>query len=678
MHIMKNKLYRLCLTAVASVLVFSCGTEEKVYTIASPGNNNELVFKLTETGQPEYSFSFNGKKVIEPSLMGFEFQDTDKMTEGFEVVNTEQNKVKQSWEQPWGEFKTVEDNHNELIVHLKESKGAGRLMDIVFRVFDDGVGFRYSFPKQPNLDKVKISNEVTQFTFPFDNDVWWIPVHGENSYYESFYRKTPMSKTDTINTPATFETRDSLFVAVHEANLTDFASMTLLKTEGNTYKSDLVPWADGVKVYAQTPFVTPWRTVMVGNKAGDLATSTLTLNLNEPCKIEDTSWITPTKYVGIWWGMHLDKYTWGQGEKHGATTENTKKYIDFAAANGFDGVLVEGWNEGWDGDWTADGTAFSFVKPYPDFDLEEITRYAAEKNVRLIGHHETAGAASHYESQLEDAYNLYNKVGVNSVKTGYVNKYLDKKEWHDGQYGVRHYRKVIETAAKHHIMIDNHEPVKGTGLWRTYPNLMAQEGARGQEYNAWSADGGNTPEHTTIMPFTRLLAGPFDFTPGNFDFEYETPNKAMVQTTIAKQLALYVVIFSPLQMASDLPENYEGKPAFQFIKDVPCNWEETKVLDSKIGEYVTIARKDRNSDDWYLGSITNSDARELNIPLDFLEKGTAYEAEIYADGEGANYKTNPYPVVIEKKTVNSTMTLDLKLAPGGGTAIRIIPLKINR
>lgn len=674
MQIMKNKLFRLCLTAFASVMVLSCGTEEKVYTISSPGNTNELVFKLTEKGEPQYSFSSNGKTVIEPSLMGFEFQEANKMTDGFEVVNTEEKSVDENWDQPWGEFKTVRDNHKELVVHLKESKGDGRLMDIIFRIFDDGLGFRYYFPEQPNMGEVKIADEVTQFTFPFDNDVWWMPVHSENSYYESFYRKTPISKTDTINTPATFETKDSLFVAIHEANLTDFASMTLLKTNGNSYKSDLVPWADGVKVYAKTPFQTPWRTVMVGTKAGDLAMSTLTLNLNEPCKIEDTSWITPMKYVGIWWGMHLDKYTWGQGEIHGATTENTKKYIDFAAANGFDGVLVEGWNEGWDGDWTADGTAFSFVKPYPDFDLEEITRYAAAKNVRLIGHHETAGAASHYESQLEDAYSLYNKVGVNSVKTGYVNKYLDKKEWHDSQFGVRHYRKVIETAAKHHIMIDNHEPVKGTGLWRTYPNLMAQEGARGQEYNAWSADGGNTPEHTTIMPFTRMLAGPFDFTPGNFNFDYETPNKAMVQTTVAKQLALYVVIFSPLQMASDLPENYEGRAEFQFIKDVPCNWEESKVLDSKIGEYVTIARKDRNSEEWFLGSITNSNARKIAVPLNFLKQGVPYKAEIYRDGEGADYKENPYPVSIDVMTVNSTSVLDLNLAPGGGMAVRFIPI----
>jgi len=669
--IMKNNLYRFCLIALASILLISCSAK-KTYIVKSPGQNNELIFNLTQSGQPQYRFSSNGKSVIEPSLLGFEFEGIRKMTEGFEVVATEINTADTVWEQPWGEFKKIRDHHNELIIHLKD--GEGRLVDIIFRVFDDGLGFRYSFPKQPNLDKVKISNEITQFTFPFDNDVWSIPVHSDNSYYESFYKKTPMSQTDTINTPATFETKNNLFVAIHEANLTDFASMTLLKLPNNQYKSELVPWADGVKVYAQAPFDTPWRTVIVGKTPGDLVTSTLMLNLNEPSRIKDISWIAPSKYIGIWWGMHLEKYTWGQGDKHGATTKNTKEYLDFAADNGLDGVLVEGWNQGWDGDWTADGTAFSFVKPYPDFDLDEISKYAAMKNVRLIGHHETAGAAKHYESQLDDAFKLYNKMGVNTVKTGYVNKYLDKKEWHDSQYGVRHYRKVIETAAKYHIMIDNHEPVKGTGLQRTYPNFMTQEGGRGQEYNAWSADGGNTPAHTVTLPFTRMLSGPMDYTPGNFDFDYKTAAGAKVLTTLAHQLALYVVLFSPLQMASDLPENYVGKPEFKFIKEVPCIWSDTKVLDSKIGEYTTIVRKDWDGQNWYLGSITNQDARKLKVSLSFLDSGKSYKAEVYADGDGADYKTNPYPVSRSSKTVNSTTILDIHLAAGGGTAIKFTPI----
>ncbi|WP_194765646.1 glycoside hydrolase family 97 protein [Tamlana sp. I1] len=671
---MKNSRYTFYFILLLSFGLLSCNSTNKTYQIESPNHNNILTFSLTEKGEPQYNLSHNGKTVIKPSFLGIEFEDVKAMTSGFEVLNVEKNTVNTNWEQPWGEFKTITDNHNELIVHLKETKGNNRLVNLVFRVFNDGLGFRYAFPKQDNLNKVKISNEITEFTFPFDNDVWWIPVHAENSYYESFYRKTPISKTDTINTPATFETKDSLFVAIHEANLTDFASMTLLKTNNNQYESNLVPWADGVKVYAETPFSTPWRTIIVGDTPGDLVTSTLMLNLNEPSKIDDVSWIEPSKYIGIWWGMHLEKYTWGQGEKHGATTENTKHYIDFAAKNGLDGVLVEGWNVGWDGDWTADGTAFSFTQSYPDFDLEEISKYAAKNNVRLIGHHETAGASKHYENQLEDAFALYNKLGVNAVKTGYVNKFLDKKEWHDGQYGVRHYRKVIETAAKYHIMIDNHEPVKGTGLQRTYPNLMTQEGGRGQEYNAWSADGGNTPEHTTVMPFTRMLSGPFDFTPGNFNFDYKTPNNAMVQTTLAKQLALYVVIFSPLQMASDLPENYEGKPEFEFIKEVPSIWSDTKVLDSKIGDYTTIVRKDWDGDNWYLGSITNKEPRNLKVDLSFLNANKKYTAIIYADGDVANYKLNPYPVNISKQTVDNQTVLDLKLAAGGGTAIKFTPI----
>ncbi|WP_026705464.1 glycoside hydrolase family 97 protein [Flavobacterium soli] len=663
------------LLMVASLLIAFSTYAQKTYKIKSPGKKNELIFNLTKNGEPQYQFSFDGKSVIEPSLLGFEFQEQAKMTAGFTVVKAEEKSTNTVWEQPWGEFKKVRDNHNQLIVHLQETAGEKRLVDIIFRVFDDGLGFRYFFPKQPNLDKVKISNEITQFTFPFDNDVWSIPVHRENSYYESFYKKTPMSQTDTINTPATFETKDKLFVAIHEANLTDFASMTLLKAKGNQYKSDLVPWRDGVKVYAQTPFETPWRTIIVGTKPGDLMASTVMLNLNEPTKIKDVSWIEPSKYIGIWWGMHLEKYSWGQGPKHGATTENTKRYIDFAAQHGLDGVLVEGWNIGWDGDWTADGTSFSFLKAYPDFDLDEITAYAKKKNVRLIGHHETAGASQHYESQMDEAFKLYHSKGVNAVKTGYVNKYLDKKEWHDSQYGVRHYRKVIETAAKHQIMIDNHEPVKGTGLQRTYPNLMTQEGARGQEYNAWSADGGNTPEHLNVLPFTRMLSGPLDYTPGNFDFDYKLPQGAKVQTTLAAQLALYVVLFSPLQMASDLPENYEGKPEFQFIKDVPCIWADTKPQDSKIGEYTAIARKDWDTEDWYFGAITNDKVREIKVDLSFLEKGTSYTATIYQDGPGADYKTNPYPVVISTKTVDRSTDLSFKLASGGGVAVKFAAIK---
>ncbi|MCU4156533.1 glycoside hydrolase family 97 protein [Carboxylicivirga sp. A043] len=650
----------------------SCSKPNEVVT--SPDGNLQVEFKLKQ-GIPYYNIQKAQQPLLLDSKMGFQLIDQDDLTGNFKIVAVERDSKNQTWEQPWGEFKEVVDNHSELTIKLQEESGANRLMNIVFRVFNDGVGFRYEFPKQEQLDSVMIADETTEFTFAKEHDVWWMPVHSENSYYESYYRKNKIGETDTINTPATFETNDGTFFAIHEANLTDFASMTLRQTTEKQYISELVPWSNGVKVYAQTPFTSPWRTVIIGDNPGDVATATITLNLNEPCVLEDVSWIEPSKYIGIWWGMHLEKYTWGQGPKHGATTENTKRYIDFANENGFDGVLVEGWNYGWDGDWASNGENFSFTKAYPDFDLEEVCRYAASKNVRLIGHHETAGAVSNYEAQMEDAFKLYHKNGVNAVKTGYVNKYLDGKEWHDSQFGVRHYRKVIETAARYQIMIDNHEPVKGTGLQRTYPNLMTQEGARGQEYDAWSADGGNTPEHTTIMPFTRMLAGPFDFTPGTFDFDYQTPNNAKVQTTLAKQLAMYVIIFSPQQMASDLPENYIGKPAFEFVKQVPAIWSNTKVLDAVIGDYVITARKDWDSEDWYVGAISDENERQLSVDLSFLDEAKQYTAEIYRDGKGADYKTNPYPIIIENKQVDNTGKLKINLAKGGGVAIRLSPLQ---
>ncbi len=640
--------------------------------VTSPDKSIQVSFSLVD-GQPYYAVSKNEIPVIIPSAMGFRVLNQKGQFKNYRVVSSEKKSADVTWEQPWGEFRYVDDRHNELIIHLAETGENKGLLDIHFRVFNDGIGFRYSFPQYKEPDSVVIMDELTQFTFTADHQVWWIPVHSENSYYESLYRKNRISETDTINTPATFETNDGLFVAIHEANLTDFASMTLRKTDSNRYVSELVPWSNGFKVYAETPFVSPWRTIIIGEKPGDLVTSTLMLNLNDPCKLDDISWIEPSKYIGIWWGMHLEKYTWGRGPKHGATTERVMKYIDFASENNFGSVLVEGWNEGWDGNWSEDGTNFSFTKSYPDFDIEKVTSFGVIKNVRLTGHHETGGAVANYERQMEDGFALYYKYGVNAVKTGYVNKYLDGKEWHDSQFGVRHYRKVVETAAKYKLMVDIHEPVKGTGLQRTYPNLMTQEGGRGQEYDAWSNDGGNPPSHTTVLPFTRMLAGPFDFTPGTFDFNYSVVMGTRVNTTLAKQLALYVVIFSPLQMASDLPENYTGNPAFEFIKIVPCTWSETKVLNAEIGKYVTIARKDRNNEEWYIGSITGDEPRDLEISLDFLSDSLNYNAEIYADGENADYRNNPAPVEIYTQKVSSSTKLNLKLAAGGGTAIRLAP-----
>jgi alpha-glucosidase len=469
----------------------------------------------------------------------------------------------------------------------------------------------------------------------------------------------------------TVETNDGKYITIHEANLTDYAAMNLYPVEGTKLKADLTPWSTGIKVYAKTPFVSPWRTIILADDLNQLANSRIMLNLNEPSKIEDTSWLRPAKYIGIWWGMHLEKYTWAQGPKHGATTKNVKEYIDFAAAHKIPGVLVEGWNYGWDGDWVANGNQFSFTKPYPDYDIDEIVKYATAKNVEIIGHNETGGATVNYENQLDSAYAFLTEHGIHAVKTGYVNNLLDKKERHSSQYGVRHYRKVIETAAKYHIMVDNHEPVMPTGLQRTYPNLMTQEGVRGQEYDAWSQDGGSPPEHTTVVPFTRGLAGPVDFTFGTFNFTNPVHPQTRTQTTIAKQLALYVVIYSPLQMASDLPENYVNKPAFEFIEVVPVDWSKTIIKDGKIGDYIVTVRKDKHSGDWYLGAITDENSRTVKVDFSFLDTGKTYKVKIFKDAPDSDWKTNPYPVVIEEQEVNSQTVLDLYLAPGGGAAIRI-------
>ncbi len=525
---------------------------------------------------------------------------------------------------------------------------------------------------------------MTQFALTGDHRAWWIPAFQHNRY-EYRYTDSPLSQTTKVHTPVTFETKDGLYLSIHEAALTDFASMALWRKQGNTFEADLVPWSDGVKVRGATPMTTPWRTIQIAETPGGLIDNYLILNLNEANKLSDVSWIKPGKYVGIWWAMHLGVSTWGSGPKHGATTENAKRYLDFAAKHGFDGVLVEGWNIGWDGDWVANGDKFSFTTPYPDYDLTYLADYARKRAVRLIGHHETSGAVEDYEGQMEDAFAMCQRLGIRTVKTGYVafgqeikrtsESGQEQGEWHHGQYMVRHYRKAVEAAARHQVTLIVHEPIKDTGIRRTYPNMMTREGACGQEYNAWGGQGHNLPDHTTILPFTRLLAGPMDFTPGIFDllFEEARPDER-VSTTLAKQLALYVVLYSPLHMAADLPQNYEAKPEpFQFIKDVPTDWEETEVLHARIGDYVTIARKDRHSDDWYLGSITDENGRMLEANLSFLDSNRQYVAEIYRDGHDADWETNPYPMTIEKKLVTSATKLPLRLAPGGGTAIRLRP-----
>jgi alpha-glucosidase len=635
--------------------------------VKSPDNRLKVCIVI-EKGCVYYNVLKDERTILDKSLLGFKFRNIPALDAGFVIESSESDSVNQNWEQVWGEKRFIRNNYNELIVHLKQMDTLQRSLDLIFRVFNDGIGFRYGFPRQNNLDSLIISDEETEFNMTAMHNAWWIPVHSENSFYESLYRHTPLNKIDTANTPITIETKDGPYIAIHEANLTDYASMTLLRMDSTRFKCDLVPWSNGDKVYGKTPFLTPWRTLIIAEKPGDLITSYLMLNLNEPCRISDITWIKPEKFIGIWWGMHQGIYTWNMGPKHGATTENTIRYIDFASENSIKGVLVEGWNRGWE-----HNEVQNYLKPSPDFDIDSLCLYAKSKGVTIIGHNETYGNAHNYEIQIDSAYEMYQRLGIDVVKTGYVGKFLDGKEWHDGQFGVRHYRKVIEIAEKYRIMIDNHEPVKPTGLSRTYPNLMTQEGARGQEFDAWSPDGGNPPSHTTVIPFTRMLAGPMDFTFGTFNFENKRNSKTRVQTTLAKQLALYVVIYSPLQMASDLPENYVGNKAFKFIEDVPCDWEDTKVLNADIGNYVTIARKDRNSGNWYIGGITNENCRTLSLSLLFLDPGKKYTAEIYADGDDADWKTNPTSVKISTLKVNANSVLEMKLAAGGGFAVRLVP-----
>lgn len=636
----------------------------------SPDNKIQISV-IDKGGQIYYRVSADSSIVLDQSRLGFELNQSSPFNSGFEIVRIAKSTFDETWEQPWGESRFVRNHYNELTVFLQEIQGLKRQLNVVFRIFDDGFGFRYEFPEQPNLSEFQIMKENTEFKFPQVHKAWWIPAYTEH-YYESLARFTPINKMDVVHTPLTIETLDGKYLAIHEANLTNYAKMNLYAKDSVTLAADLTPWANGVLVYAQTPFVSPWRTMIIASKPGDLVTSNIMLNLNEPSKIEDLSWIKPGKYIGIWWDLHIDKWTWYSGDRHGATTENTKDFIEFAADNGFSGVLVEGWNVGWDGNWMKSGSELDFCKPYPDFNIGEVTNFATSKNVQLIGHHETAAATINYEAQLDSAFAFYQKYGVHIVKTGYVNQQMDFKEHHDGQYGVLHYRKVVETAAKYQVSINNHEPVMPTGLQRTWPNLMSQEAVRGQEHDAWSPDGGNPPEHTTVIPFLRGLAGPTDFTFGTFNFVKSAYPGTRVQTTIAKQLALYVVIYSPLQMASDSPENYKGVKAFDFIKDVPADWQETRVLHAKIGDYSVFARKDRASENWYVGAITDENSRSLVIDLSFLDEGVEYLAQIYADGDDADWKTNPTSFKYEEKTLSASDTLDIKLATSGGCAIRFI------
>ena len=670
---MKN----LFLILVSFMLVTSCAHKKIDTLVSSPSNNLNVEFFLTQEGQPAYRVLYKGGEIVSKSLMGFDLKDAPALAKGFKIISSDTSSFANTWEQPWGEERYIENRYTELRVGLQEVSELQRKLNIVFRVYDDGMGFRYEFPQQPQLGSFEIMDELTEFALTGDHSAWWTPGQAGNQY-EYLYQNTPVSEMKLVHTPLTMETANGTFISLHEAALFDYSTMNLAVTSGTSLRAALVPWSktSEVKAKVTAPFATPWRTIQVADKATDLLTSYLILNLNEPNKLGDVSWVKPGKYVGIWWELHLEKGSWNQGPKHGATTANTKKYIDFAAEHGFVGVLVEGWNVGWDGEWwNHGGDAFDFTKPYPDYDVDEVTRYAKEKGVYIIGHHETGASTDNYERQLEAAYQFLEKYGMKAVKTGYVEtgELLTNGHYHHGQFFVRHAQKVTEIAAKHKVMVVAHETVKDTGERRTYPNLISREVARGQEYDAWATDGGNPPDHTTILPFTRMLSGPMDFTPGAFELTLPDRPNNQVNTTLAKQLALYVVIYSPVQMASDLPENYEKHPqALQFIKDVAVDWETTRVLGGEIGEFVSIARQERDSDNWFVGAITNEDARDLTIALDFLPAGKYYTANIYRDADDADYRSNPAAYVVETKRVSAADTLPLRLAPGGGVAISLL------
>jgi len=702
----KNIIPVLAWITIAVFLFTSCNGEQNT-RVQSPDGNVVVNFYLNDQGEPFYTVDYKNEPLIERSGLGYSFADQPDLNSMLEINGINRGSKDESWETVWGEEREIRNNYNEMFVLLRESNSPNRELGIRFRAYDDGIGFRYEMEAPEGIDSIYVSDELTEFNLTGDHTTWWIPA--DHDSYEYLYETTRLSEIDAskfseennradrhianfkaVNTPVTMKTENGIHISFHEANLTDYPDMTLALRDDYKLKSELVPWNDGIAVKSANNLTSPWRTIQIGDNAGELMTSYLIMNLNEPNKLNDTSWIEPMKYTGIWWEMHIGKSSWGLGElaedsyssaiggqtNHGANTDNAKDYIDFNSEAGIRGLLIEGWNTGWEY-WGTDSLGFfDFTTPYPDFDLDEVTNYAKQNNVAVIGHHETSGQAAPYETRLEPAFQLYQDLGINAVKTGYAGAVVPTGEKHHGQYMVRHYRKVVETAAKYNIAVNAHEPIKATGIRRTWPNMMTREGVRGMEYNAWS--DGNPPEHTTILPFTRGLAGPTDYTPGIFDLLFDKyRDDERVHTTLAKQLALYVVIYSPLQMAADLPENYKQNgdyhPAFQFIQDVAVDWDTTVVPAAEIGDFTVVARKERDGERWFLGAITDENARNLNVTMDFLDQGINYRATLYKDGQGANWETNPLSFEIEEISVNSDTVIDLFLAPGGGTAIEIRP-----
>lgn len=626
------------------------------HKVQSPNNQLSLSVNI-ESGLVRYELYRGEETVVAPSSVAL-YDPTGRslleVSKGHDVTFRETS-CDETWEQPWGEQRWVRNRYNELAIESKT-------FTVRFRLFDESVGWRYELHGE---GEQAIEREVTEFAIGVGGHAWWIPALGQN-HYEHLYTRSAMKDIPTVHTPLTIEQQNGTFLAIHEAALYHYGAMNLVPT-ANGLESVITPRTDGHAGVVTLPATLPWRTIIVSDTAHGLGNSKIMLNLNEPSKIEDTSWIKPMKFFGIWWMMFIGYATWGQGKIHGATTANALRYINAAAELGIRGLLIEGWNEGWDGDWTKNGEIMNVMQPYPDFDIQTVTAYAKEKGVEIIGHHETSGNISHYEWQLPEAYDYYRHFGVRYVKTGYVSPRLNTGGYHSSQIGVEHYQRTVEMAAKRHMMLDIHEPVKGTGIERTWPNLLTREGVMGQEYEG---GGTVTPEHATVLPFTRLLAGPLDYTPGLFNL---SGTSRKISSTLAKQLAFYVTMYSPLQMAADLPEHYRGNPAFDFIRDVPVNWEQTIPLDGVIGDYYAVARKDRDSDDWYIGAVTDESERRLTVSCDFLSPHTHYQVTIYRDGDDAHWQNNPESYVIDQRAVMSDSTLDLWLAPGGGVAIRISP-----
>ncbi|MHA3788149.1 glycoside hydrolase family 97 protein [Flavobacterium hauense] len=678
-------------------------------TITSPDKNLSLTFALSAKGEPTYQLTYKNKPVIKTSKLGLDLKTGTDMLDGFTVSGTKQANFDETWSPVWGEQKDIRNNYNELTVTLAQQAEKGRYINIRFRLFNDGLGFRYEFPEQKDLTYFVIKEEKTQFALAGDHKAFWLPGDYDTQEYSTVTSKlsevrgkmkaavTPNASqhpfSDTgLQTPLMMKSQDGLYINIHEAALIDYSCMSLnLDDKNMILESWLTPDAIGDKGYMQASTQSPWRTVVVSDKATDILASKLILNLNEPTKFKDVSWIKPVKYVGVWWEMITGKSSWAYNDltsvklgeldysktkpngKHAANNAHVREYIDFAAKHGFDAVLVEGWNEGWE-DWFGKSKeyVFDFVSPYPDFDIKALNDYAHSKGVKIIMHHETSGAAANYERHMDKAYQLMNEYGYNAVKSGYVGDIIPRGEFHYSQSMINHYNYAITKAADYKIMVNAHEAVRPTGLSRTYPNLIGNEAARGTEYEAF---GGNNADHTTILPFTRLMGGPMDYTPGIFQTKvsaYNPDNNSFVHTTLVKQLALYVTMYSPLQMAADLPETYNKHlDAFQFIKDVAVDWDDSYILEAEPGDYITIARKAKGKNEWYVGAINDENARTAKITFEYLPKGKTYTATIYADGPTAHYEKNPQSYVIKTIKVTSKTKLDQKLAPGGGCAISI-------